>query len=70
MKHMICMLLFKYPHKKCDVVLHSQLNDKPIQHREVMNFESDLFLSYFKTIELLSGGLVGHHRTGVHVSCN
>ena len=33
-----------------------QLDDKPIQHREVMNHESELFKSYFKTITLLEGG--------------
>ena len=35
-----------------------QLDDKPIQHREVMNNESDLFKSYFKTIKLMEGGYV------------
>lgn len=35
-----------------------QLDDKPIQHREVMGYESDLFKSYFKTVRLLEGGLV------------
>lgn len=35
-----------------------QLDDKPVQHREVMDHESELFKGYFKTIELLEGGLV------------
>ena len=34
----------------------AQLDDKPIQHREVMNYESELFKGYFKTIKLLEGG--------------
>lgn len=38
------------------VYLCLQLDDKPIQHREVMNYESGLFKSYFKTISLLEGG--------------
>ena len=33
-----------------------QLDDKPVQHREVMDHESNLFKSYFKRIELLEGG--------------
>ena len=33
-----------------------QLDDKPIQHREVMGHESVMFKSYFKNIELLEGG--------------
>jgi len=38
------------------VELDTFLDDKPVQHREVQGHESDLFRSYFKTIELLSGG--------------
>lgn len=38
------------------VELDTLLDDKPIQHREVMNHESDLFKTYFKTITLLEGG--------------
>lgn len=38
------------------VELDTLLDDKPIQHREVMDYESELFRSYFKTIELLEGG--------------
>ena len=34
----------------------TQLDDKPIQHREVMGYESSLFQSYFKAITLLEGG--------------
>ena len=32
------------------VELDTFLDDKPIQHREVQGFESDLFKSYFDTI--------------------
>ncbi len=32
------------------VELDTFLDDKPIQHREVMDHESDLFKSYFPTI--------------------
>ena len=35
-----------------------QLDDKPIQHREVMGHESDLFRTYFSEITLLEGGSV------------
>lgn len=36
--------------------VYTQLDDKPIQHREVQDYESDLFKGYFKKIELLQGG--------------
>lgn len=36
--------------------LISQLDDKPIQHREVQDQESDLFKTYFKRIEIMEGG--------------
>ena len=32
------------------VELDQLLDDKPIQHREVMDYESDLFKTYFPTI--------------------
>ena len=38
------------------VELDTLLDDKPVQHREVMNHESEMFKSYFKSIELLEGG--------------
>ncbi|XP_022299906.2 gelsolin-like protein 1 isoform X1 [Crassostrea virginica] len=38
------------------VELDTFLDDKPIQHREVQGFESDLFKSYFDTITILDGG--------------
>eukprot|EP00731_Ephydatia_muelleri_P023680 Em0015g1263a len=38
------------------VELDTLLDDKPIQHREVMGYESSLFQSYFKAITLLEGG--------------
>ncbi|KAH9494944.1 hypothetical protein Btru_020853 [Bulinus truncatus] len=38
------------------VELDTYLDDVPIQHREVQGYESELFKSYFKTIEILKGG--------------
>lgn len=38
------------------VELDTFLDDKPIQHREVMSHESRLFKSYFDTITLMKGG--------------
>uniref|UniRef100_A0A0B7AL98 Actin-modulator n=2 Tax=Arion vulgaris TaxID=1028688 RepID=A0A0B7AL98_9EUPU len=38
------------------VELDTLLDDVPIQHREVQDHESELFRSYFKTIQLLRGG--------------
>ena len=35
-----------------------QLDDKPVQHREVMDHESELFKDYFDEITLLEGGCV------------
>ncbi len=46
------------PHPNVCVCVCVQLDDKPIQHREVMNNESELFKSYFKEITLLEGGYV------------
>ena len=37
------------------VELDTYHKDKPIQHREVQGFESELFQSYFGTIEYLAG---------------
>ena len=34
----------------------SQLDNRANQHREVMGYESNLFKTYFKCIELLEGG--------------
>lgn len=38
------------------VELDTALDDKPIQHREVEDNESDLFLSYFTSMTVLDGG--------------
>ncbi|XP_028408310.1 gelsolin-like protein 2 [Dendronephthya gigantea] len=38
------------------VELDTLLDDKPVQHREVMGHESELFKSYFDSITLLEGG--------------
>ncbi|XP_048740175.2 gelsolin-like protein 1 [Ostrea edulis] len=38
------------------VELDTYLDDVPIQHREVQNYESDLFRSYFKEVTYLHGG--------------
>lgn len=38
------------------VELDTLLDDVPIQHREVQDYESELFKSYFKTITYLHGG--------------
>jgi len=38
------------------VELDTFLNDKPVQHREVMKQESSLFKSYFEDMVIMSGG--------------
>eukprot|EP00795_Rhopilema_esculentum_P012114 gene12114-2720_t len=38
------------------VELDTFLDDKPVQHREVMNHESALFKTYFDQIQILKGG--------------
>ncbi|XP_064604543.1 gelsolin-like protein 1 [Liolophura sinensis] len=38
------------------VELDTYLDDKPVQHREVMGHESEMFRSYFKTIQTMEGG--------------
>ena len=39
------------------VELDTLLDDRPVQHREVMNHESKLFLSYFPTLVVEKGGV-------------
>ena len=38
------------------VELDTYHDDKPIQHREVMGYESELFKKYFKSIQIMEGG--------------
>ncbi|XP_020605066.1 gelsolin-like protein 1 [Orbicella faveolata] len=38
------------------VELDTFLDDKPVQHREVMDYESERFRSYFKAISKMKGG--------------
>lgn len=38
------------------VELDTVLGDKPIEHREVEGYESDLFLSYFRKLTVMEGG--------------
>jgi gelsolin len=38
------------------VELDTFLDDKPVQHREVQDNESDLFKTYFKAVTLMEGG--------------
>ncbi len=35
---------------------YTQLDDKPIQHREVQDHESEMFKTYFNTVTILNGG--------------
>lgn len=45
------------------VELDTFLNDKPVQHREVMKHESALFRGYFDTIQTMRGGADSGFRT-------
>lgn len=38
------------------VELDNFLDDAPVQHREVQGHESDMFMSYFKTLTIMKGG--------------